>query len=210
MLDIKTLVLSPFQTNCYLLTDSKSKTTVVIDPAGDGENIIKTAELGGGKIKEIWLTHAHFDHLGGMVELCSHLTPAPKIALHADDIPIWEHEGTAPLFGLHMDVGPKPDMWITHGQKLYVGEFEFEVRHAPGHTPGHVVYYCATEAIMFCGDVIFQGSIGRTDLPGSDFNTLIASIKTQILTLPDETRLFPGHGQETTGGEEKRYNPFLS
>jgi hydroxyacylglutathione hydrolase len=210
MLDIKTLVLSPFQTNCYLVSDTNSNTTIVIDPAWDGKEIVKNVENDGRKINEIWLTHAHFDHVGGIADICSQVLPPPKIALHAEDYPIWENEGDAPLFGLHMDVGPKPDLWITHGHKLNVGEFEFRVLHAPGHTPGHVVYYCQTEAVVFCGDVIFQGSIGRTDLRGSDYDTLMASIKTQILTLPDETRLFPGHGQETTVGEEKRYNPFLA
>jgi hydroxyacylglutathione hydrolase len=210
MLDIKTLILSPFQTNCYLVSDTKSNTTVVIDPAWDGKDIAKTIELNGKKIKEIWLTHAHFDHLGGIAELCSQLTSPPKIALHLADLPLWENGGCAPLFGMHMDFGPKPDLWIIHGQKINVGEFEFEVRHAPGHSPGHVVYYCPTEAVLFCGDVIFQGSIGRTDLPGSDYDTLIASIKTQILTLPDETRLLPGHGLGTTVGKERLYNPFLS
>lgn len=113
------------------------------------------------------------------------------------------------LFGMRIDPGPEPTVDLKHGMILRLGGNQFEVRHAPGHTRGHVILYCAEEKVVFCGDVIFQGSIGRTDLPGGDFNTLIQSIRTQILTLPDDTRLLSGHGPETTVGQERRFNPFL-
>ncbi len=210
MLNVTTLILGPVQTNCYLVTDTKTNTAVVIDPAWDGLKIIKAAEVNGWRIADLWLTHAHFDHLGGVAEMCTRLSPLPRIALHSEDFPLWKARGGAPLFGMQINPGPEPDIWLTHGQKINLGEFEFEVRHTPGHTPGHVVYYCQAEAILFCGDVVFQGSIGRTDLPGGDYQTLIRSIKTHIMTLPDETRLYSGHGQDTTVGEERHYNPFLS
>jgi len=118
-------------------------------------------------------------------------------------------QGGAPLFGMKIDPGPEPTVDLQHGQLLNLGEFQFEVRHTPGHTPGHVVFYCSQEAVVFCGDVIFQGSIGRTDLPGGDFSTLMNSINSEILALPDETRLLTGHGPETSVGIERQYNPFL-
>ncbi|MCK5428468.1 MAG: MBL fold metallo-hydrolase, partial [Anaerolineales bacterium] len=128
---------------------------------------------------------------------------------HPKDYPLYRMQGGAPLFGMKIDPGPEPTVDLQHGQILHLGNYQLEVRHAPGHTPGHVVFYCAEEAVMFCGDVIFQGSIGRTDLPGGDFNTLINSIRSEIFTLPDETRLLTGHGPETTVGIERQYNPFL-
>jgi glyoxylase-like metal-dependent hydrolase (beta-lactamase superfamily II) len=124
-------------------------------------------------------------------------------------MPLWQMKGGAPLFGMDIDPGPQPDTQLEQGQRLSVGEVEFEVRHAPGHTLGHVVFYCPAEAVMFSGDVIFYGSIGRTDLPGGDHQTLIHSIQTQILTLPNNTRLLSGHGPETTVGAERSGNPFL-
>jgi len=210
MLNITTLILGSLQTNGYVLADTETKDAVVIDPAWDGKRIYEVAEQNGWQTKQIWLTHAHFDHIGGIAELCRCLASLPRIALHEDDLALWKTQGGAPLFGLHIDAGPQPDFKLFHGQKLLLGEYEFEVRHAPGHTPGHVVFYCESEAVMFCGDVIFQGSIGRADLPGGDYSLLLDSIQTQILTLPDETRLFTGHGPATTIGEERLYNPFLS
>jgi hydroxyacylglutathione hydrolase len=110
---------------------------------------------------------------------------------------------------MHIDPGPEPTIDLKHGQILRLGGNQFEVRHAPGHTQGHVMFYCPAEIVLFCGDVIFEGSIGRTDLPGGDFDTLISSIRSQILSLPDNTRLLSGHGPETTVGMERRSNPYL-
>jgi glyoxylase-like metal-dependent hydrolase (beta-lactamase superfamily II) len=118
-------------------------------------------------------------------------------------------QGGAPFFGMRIDPGPEPTIDLQHGMLLRLGSHELEVRHAPGHTAGHVMFYCAQQGVMFCGDVIFYSGIGRTDLPGGSYQTLLRSIQAQILTLPDETRLFSGHGPETTVGHEKRSNPFL-
>ena len=114
------------------------------------------------------------------------------------------------MFGMRIDPGPEPTIDLKHGMVLHLGEYQFEVRHAPGHTPGHVILYLSTEGLVFCGDVIFQGSIGRTDLPGGSYETLLESIRTQVLSLPDETRLYCGHGAVATVGDERVYNPFLS
>jgi glyoxylase-like metal-dependent hydrolase (beta-lactamase superfamily II) len=209
MLEIIPFTLGPVLTNAYLIGDVQTKEAAVIDPADDGQIIVSQAENKGWRIGSIWLTHAHFDHLAGAGAVADGIDPPPHVALHPKDYPLYRMQGGAPLFGMKIDPGPEPTVDLQHGQILYLGNYKLEVRHAPGHSPGHVVFYCAEEAVMFCGDVIFQGSIGRTDLPGGDFNTLINSIRSEILTLPDETRLLTGHGPETTVGIERQYNPFI-
>lgn len=210
MLEIITMVLGPVGTNAYLMGDTNTHEAVVVDPAWDGELILGEAKGHGWLIQQIWLTHAHFDHIGGIEGIVKGTSPAPKIALHPADQPLYSAKGGAALFGMHIGSTPEPTIWLKHGQSLTMGDRSFEVRHCPGHTPGHVVFYCAVEKVMYCGDVIFWGSIGRTDLPGGDYNTLMQSIYSQILTLPNETRLLSGHGGETTVGAERRDNPFLS
>lgn len=209
MLEILSFTLGPAATNAYIVGDPASGEAVVIDPAWDGERLLQAAEQRGWRITSIWLTHAHFDHLGGSAAVADGSSPPPPVALHADDAWLWRREGLAPLFGLRLDPGPEPTIDLKHGMALFLGGQRVEVRHAPGHTRGHVLFYLPSQALLFCGDVIFQGSIGRTDLPGGDMATLLASIRREVLSLPDETRLLPGHGPETTVGEERRTNPFL-
>jgi glyoxylase-like metal-dependent hydrolase (beta-lactamase superfamily II) len=210
MLTILTFTLGSVMTNTYLIADPDTKEAAVIDPADKGRMIVGEAVKRGWRIGHIWLTHAHFDHLAGAGGVADHLNPAPPVALHREDYPLWRMQGGAMLFGLRIDPGPEPTIDFKQGMTLWLGGNTFEVRHAPGHTPGHVLLYCEAEKVAFVGDVIFQGSIGRTDLPGGDYDTLIQSIRQQVLTLPDETRLLSGHGPETTVGEEKENNPFLS
>lgn len=209
-LEIVNLALGMTMTNTYLVGDNGTNQAVVIDPGWDGKRIVEEAETRDWQISQIWLTHAHFDHLGGAGEVANAFEPVLPVALHPEDNWLWETQGGAALFGIGgIDPGPEPSIALAHGSKLVLGNFEFEVRHAPGHTPGHVMFYCKQEGVLFCGDVIFRTSIGRTDLPRGDYGTLLASIREQVFSLPDETRLLSGHGPESTVGFEKAYNPFL-
>jgi glyoxylase-like metal-dependent hydrolase (beta-lactamase superfamily II) len=208
-LEIVTLPLGPVHTNAYLIADPESKEAAVIDPAWDGKVILAEAQKRGWRIAHLWYTHAHFDHLGGAAEIADALNPLPLVALHPADHDLWKIAGGAQMFGFQIDPGPEPTIDFEQGQLLHLGANLLEVRCTPGHTAGHVVFYCAEAKVCFCGDLIFAGSVGRTDLPGGSWETLVASIQTQIYTLPPETRLLPGHESETTVGREKKSNPFV-
>jgi len=208
-LEIVTLPLGPVHTNAYLIADAETGEAAVIDPSWDGKVILAEAEKRGWRIAHLWYTHAHFDHLGGAAEVADALNPLPLVALHPADHDLWKIAGGAQMFGLAVDPGPEPTIDLAQGQLLRLGKNVLEVRYTPGHTRGHVVFYCAADQVCFCGDLIFAGSVGRTDLPGGDWDTLVASIRGQIFSLPPETRLLPGHEGETTVGEEKRSNPFV-
>lgn len=215
MLDIVPFTLGPAQTNAYLIADPETREAVVIDPAWDGHLILAEAQKRGWRIGHLWYTHAHFDHIGGAGAIADGLNPLPLVALHPADHVLWRAEGGASLFGFRIDPGPEPTIDLYDGQHLRLGGSQFEVRFTPGHTPGHCIFYLppaggsSEPGICFCGDLIFQNSVGRTDLPGSDTDALVRSIKTQVYTLPDTTRLLPGHGPETTVGYEKHHNPFV-
>lgn len=210
-LEVREFALGPAVTNAYLVGDPESKLAVVIDPAWNGELISGEAVRQGWRIHQIWLTHAHFDHFGGAGAI-SDAAPSPiPVALHADDHSLWRMGGGASAFGItDFDSGPEPTVYLEHGMKLSLGAHEFEVRHTPGHSPGHVILTYHQGGAVFCGDLIFRGSIGRTDLPGGDMQTLLSSIQQEVLTLPDEAQLLVGHGPATSVGVERRTNPFLS
>ena len=209
-LSVACLTLGPAQTNAYLVADDSEGIAIAIDPAWDGAQLAAEAERRGWRVTDIWLTHAHFDHFGGAAELSDH-SPAPlPVALHPEDYRLWKALGGAPWFGFpDFDPGPEPTIELAHGMVLRVGRFPIEVRHAPGHTPGHVLFVSLDGPQAFCGDVIFAGGVGRVDLPGGDGQTLLRSIEQQVLSLPDETTLYPGHGGTTTVGQERATNPFL-
>jgi len=206
-LEIVPFTLGSVLTNAYLVADPETDMAAVIDPAWDGHLILAEAKKRNWRIGQMWYTHAHFDHIGGAAEIATGLDPQPAVALHPLDRDLWQLQGGAPLFGFRIDSGPAPTIDLFHGQLLRVGGVNFEVRHTPGHTPGHCVFYCAETNTLLSGDLIFQGGVGRTDLPGGDWEALVRSICKQVYTLPEETRLLSGHGLETTVGEERRGNP---
>jgi len=210
MLEIITFTLGPASTNAYLVADPETKEAVVIDPSWDGHIILGEAQKRGWRIGHLWYTHAHFDHIGGAAAIADAMNTLPHVALHPDDHVLWRQGGGGAVFGLDIDPGPEPTIDLVHGMKMKLGSNEFEVRFTPGHTRGHCVLYMAKENICFCGDLIFNESVGRTDLPGGDFDTLEKSIREQIYTMPDGTILLSGHGPQTTVGHEKLYNPFVS
>ena len=209
MLEVVSFTLGPAQTNASLVADSETKDAAVIDPSWDGHVILEAAQKRGWRIAHLWYTHAHFDHIGGAGAIADALNPLPLVALHPNDHVLWRSGGGGALFGFDIDPGPEPTIDFTHGQILKLGTVEFEVRFTPGHTTGHCILYVPAESLCFCGDLIFAGSVGRTDFPGGSWEQLVESIKSQVFTLPDETRLLSGHGPETTVGEEKRSNPFV-
>jgi glyoxylase-like metal-dependent hydrolase (beta-lactamase superfamily II) len=209
-LEILSLTLGPVLTNTYLIADAATGEAAVIDPAWDGAHILAEAQKRNWRIGQMWYTHAHFDHIGGAAEIADSLTPVPAVALHPADRPLWQVQGGAPLFGFRIEKGPQPTIDLAHGRVLRLGKITFEVRHTPGHTPGHCAFYCAEAGVLFSGDLIFQNGVGRTDLPGGSWEMLVESIRAQVFTLPEETRILSGHGGETRVGEEKRYNPFLN
>lgn len=209
MLEIVSFTLGPVQTNAYLIADPETKEAAVIDPSWDGQIILADAQARGWRIGHLWYTHAHFDHIGGAAAIADALNPLPLVALHPADHVLWRAGGGGRMFGFRIDPGPEPSIDFMHGQTLKLGSNTFEVRHVPGHTPGHVILYCTTERVCFCGDLIFARGVGRTDFPGGNWESLVNSIRTQVYTLPDETRLLSGHGPETTVGEEKVSNPFV-
>jgi hydroxyacylglutathione hydrolase len=210
MLEIVSFTLGPAQTNAYLVADSETHDAAVIDPAWDGHVILEEAKERGWRIAHLWYTHAHFDHIGGAGAIADALNPLPLVALHPNDHVLWRSGGGGAMFGFDIDPGPEPTIDFYDGQILKLGNVEFEIRFTPGHTTGHCILYVPSAGVCFCGDLIFAGSVGRTDFPGGSWDQLEASIREQVYTLPDDTRLLSGHGPETTVGEEKQSNPFVT
>lgn len=209
-LEIKTFALGPLANNTYLLIDSVNRQAVIVDPTFDSHYVVETIVKEGLTLTQIWLTHAHFDHTAG-VKLYSQLRQPPlEIGLHPADLELYRSGGAADIFGIEMITLPEPAVFFEHGQLLSVGEEQVEVRHAPGHTPGHVLFYAPQASALLTGDLIFKNGVGRTDLPGGDSMQLLASIYHQVLPLPPETRLLSGHGPETTVQDEVDQNPYLN
>ncbi|WP_281435913.1 MBL fold metallo-hydrolase [Oricola nitratireducens] len=200
-----------FQQNCTVLYDAETKHGVVVDPGGDVAHIREALDKNGITVDAIWLTHGHIDHAGGAMELKDALG-VEIIGPHKDDKMLLDKlEDQARMFGVEADVrNVTPDRWLEDGDTVSFSGHEFEVLHCPGHAPGHVVFYNRAAGFAHVGDVLFRGSIGRTDLPGGDHAALIASIKTKLFPLGDETGFICGHGPGGRFGEERRTNPFLT
>lgn len=204
---VHAMEVGPLAVNCYLLEHVASRKAAVIDPGDDGPSILSRIGDLGLSVDKILLTHGHFDHVGA-VALLREKTGA-DIYLHEADVARMKTARRQGLmFGLWVPDPPPPDVHVADGDSVPFAEGEFRVAHTPGHTPGCVSYII--NKMAFVGDLIFAGSIGRTDLPGGDYDALIAAVKEKIFVLPDDTVLFPGHGPATTVGEEKRSNPFFT
>jgi hydroxyacylglutathione hydrolase len=202
------LTLGIVQTNCFVVADAATGAAVVIDPADDALTIGQAVKERGWTVREILATHAHFDHVLA-VDALRRATGAP-FRLHQADAPLLQMMPvTGQWFGLPLPPGPEPDGFVQEGERIVVDGIELEVRFTPGHTPGHVSYVLAAPQIVFCGDCLFQGSIGRTDLPDCDHRLLLRSIKDRLLSLGDTYTVAPGHGPLTTIGEERVTNPYL-
>ena len=201
---------TPFQQNCTILFDDETKEGVVIDPGGDVPEILEVIKENGITLNEIWLTHGHIDHAGGADELREALG-IKVIGPHKADLPLLQNlETQAEKFGVKMTVrNLTPDRWLNEGDRVSFGDHVFEVFHCPGHAPGHVIYYNRDQGFAHLGDVLFNGSIGRTDLPGGDHETLLASIRDKVLPLGDDVSFICGHGPGSRIGDERRGNPFL-
>ena len=198
-----------FAQNTFLVACADGRAAVLVDPGAATPSALAAAKAKGLSVEAILLTHAHFDHIE-RVALAKRVTGAP-VHLHPADRPLWDDApARAAAFGVPFEMPDTPDADLVAGDALTFGGSEFRVAFAPGHAPGHVIFVSATEPVALVGDVIFQGSIGRTDLAGGDYRALMESIRTQVLVLPHETRLFPGHGPETTVGREARANPFVA
>ncbi len=206
MLHIQLFTVGPLQENCYLLTDAQTKQAVLVDPGDEAERLLSA--LTAFDLAAVWLTHAHFDHIGALAKVHRRF-PVP-VYLHENDCELFDHAAqSAAFFGLTLEQPRLETLPLTHGQTLTLGAHEAASLFTPGHAPGHMAFYLPEQGVVIAGDALFQGSIGRTDLPGGDHAQLLASIRRELLTLPIETRVLPGHGPETTVGAERRTNPFL-
>ena len=217
---IEALTVTAFQQHTRILGCEKTRQAICIDPGDEAERIVETLDRHNLNLQAIALTHAHLDHVGGVAAL-KKLKPDAKINLHKGDEFMYtglpEQPGWIGIprsqwaaLGFAFETPPPVDEYWTDGQTYEVGELQFKVLHCPGHTPGHVVLYEPQERKVFVGDVLFAGSIGRTDLPGGSTEQLLDSIKTKLLTLPDDVTVYSGHGPLTTIGEERLTNPFLT
>ena len=207
---IQTFTIGQIENNTYILTDLDSQKAVVIDPAAGIDTVIDSLHAQKLELASIWITHAHFDHIAGVYPLLNTFGNHIPIFLHPDDLPLWNSGGGARDFGFDFDPKAQPSASFFHGQHIPFGDATIEVRHTPGHTPGHVILYCQTQKTAFCGDLIFYHSVGRTDMTYCDSTALLKSIREQILTLPDATALLCGHGPTTSVAEERHNNPFLA
>ena len=208
-LKIQIMPVTPLQQNCSLIWDDETNEGVLTDVGGDVEHLLAAVDKLGVKLQAIWLTHGHVDHAGGVLALTKK-HPLPVIGPHKDD-QFWLDklpQSTA-QYGLPISPAFKPDRYLNEGEQLQVGAYTFDVLHIPGHTPGHVVFYHESMRLAWVGDVLFAGSIGRTDFPGGNHADLINAIKSKLLPLGDDVQFISGHGPMSSFGEERRFNPYL-
>ena len=208
---VERLIVGMFQSNCYLLSCERTGEAIIIDAGDEGERILSLVESRNLNIKAIVNTHAHIDHVSALSEVAPAL--AAPVMMHKGDLEIYDNlAAQAATFGMSAPRNIKIERFLEEGDKIEFGDVSCEVIHTPGHSPGGISIICRDDKPqkIFSGDTLFMGSIGRIDLHGGDFETIIRSLQDKYLPLPDDTIVYPGHGGDTTIGTEKRHNPFLS
>lgn len=212
MLNVETIPVTEFGQNSRILWCSETKQGVIVDPGGDAEKILATAQRLGVTVTAVWLTHSHLDHCGGVQPILDALK-VPLVAHPEERMMRNNVKSIAQMYGMsaaEWSNCPEPTIEVRGGESFSIGDSSCVVLFTPGHSPGHVSYYFERDGIVASGDVLFAGSIGRTDLPGGDTKTLLDAIRREIFTLPPATRVLTGHGPDTTVGEEKASNPFFT
>lgn len=211
MIQIDTLAVGMFQSNCYIVSCSETREAVIVDAGDEGERILSTVESLGVTVKAVVNTHAHIDHVAGLPEVVAGL--GVPVWMHGADMPIYEEiEMHAAMFGLTAPKRVKIDRYLEDNETFDVGNVRAQIILSPGHSPGSVClgFWEEGPPRLICGDVLFMGSIGRTDLPGGDYATIMSTLKNRFIPMPDDTVVYPGHGPATTIGDEKRSNPFVA
>ncbi len=207
---IKTLVVGPLEVNCYLVWDEDNNQGIVIDPGAEGSMIIEEIEKEGFTPTHIVNTHCHVDHIGANADL-KEAFPEALLAIPEKDLPLFRAPHNPMLVMMcRAKPSPEPDLLLKEGDTIPVGNHELVVIETPGHTIGSISLYCPDSKVLFTGDTLFAGSVGRTDLPFSEHEALFRSVRQKLFVLPDETEVLPGHGPPSTIGREKRFNPFFS
>lgn len=208
MFNLQIVPVTAFQQNCSIVWDNQ-KNTAIIDAGGDAQRLIQFVEEQGLKVQKLLITHGHLDHIMAVEQLRHHFQ-VEVFGSHLDDKPLFEQlPEICRNYGLPEVPAFLPDHWLKEGDQVQVGELNFTIRHLPGHAPGHIGFFDFANKITFSGDVLFQNSIGRTDLYRGDFDQLINTIQTKLFDLDDDFIVIPGHGRHTTIGQEKKTNPFL-
>jgi len=212
-LRVGVIQVAPFSQNCTLLWDDNTKEAVVIDPGGEVQKILAAIDAQKLQVRALWLTHGHLDHAGGAMELRDKLAERAPLEIVGPDVRdsmlLEGLQRQGEMFGMRGLRNVTPDRWLTEGEQVAVGPHVFDVLHCPGHTPGHVVFINRAFKFGQLGDVLFQGSVGRTDFPYGDHEALIDAIKTKLLPLGDDFSFICGHGPNSTIGAERRHNPFI-
>lgn len=211
-LNLTIIPVTPYEQNCTLLWDDVSRDAVLTDLGGNTPEIWQYIQDNNLNLKEIWLTHGHLDHVGGVVAM-KELIDVPVLGPHQDDLFLLEDLPNKTReyakYGFEFSPSFLPTRWLNEGEQLHLGEYTFDILHIPGHTPGHLVFYCASEKLLLGGDVLFKESVGRTDFPRSDTQALLNGIREKLYVLPDDVMVIPGHRETTTIGHEKQHNPHV-
>ena len=209
-LQYQSIPVTPFQQNCSIVWCDQTMKGVIVDPGGEVNHLIAIINTLGVELEKIVLTHGHLDHVGGTPELKTAMN-VPVIGPHIDDA-FWLQGlmNQSQMFGFPPINPFEPTQWLQEGDSIVFGKEVLQVIHTPGHTPGHVILYSESAQIAFVGDVLFNGAIGRTDFPKGDYQTLINSIKNKLWPLGNDVRFIPGHGPESTFGQERKTNPFVA